>query len=145
MTTSVTRRLLLGAVLMGAASVALAADTASTDAGHQGHHPAGAATADSATSAAAAQPPSAPDTQALLDKMRQQMAQIQASQDPHERMRLMRAHMQSMREGIKAMGPGAGGEMHGMVHGEQAMMQRMHIVQGMMEQMLEHMAAMQAP
>jgi hypothetical protein len=61
-----------------------------------------------------------------MDAMREQMAQIHATQDPQERQRLMHEHMRSMHQGMMMMG------------------QCMGMMQQMMQQMMEQMAVGQA-
>jgi hypothetical protein len=55
--------------------------------------------------------PSTEQMQARMQGMRALMEQIQATEDPEERRRLMQEHMQSMRENMMTMGQMMGGRM----------------------------------
>jgi periplasmic protein CpxP/Spy len=72
-----------------------------------------------------------------MKKMKDQMAQLQAAKDPKEREKLMQDHMQTMQETMK------------MMHDSKGMMadrkggKPMHMMQMMMDQMMEHQKAMQ--
>ena len=98
-----------------------------------------------------------------MQQMQAQMERIRATEDPEERERLLREHMQSMHAGMMMMGEmmrggmntGAGPERHGqmqrcaqrdtecrmdeMQEREQMMGQRMNMMQMMMQQMTEQM------
>jgi hypothetical protein len=67
------------------------------------------------------------------------MDRMQKTTDPQERQKLMREHMQSMREGMgmmKGMGSGMmGGDPK---HRQEMMGSRMDMMQMMMEQMMQH-------
>lgn len=92
--------------------------------------------------------------QARMQAMRAKMAQIQATEDPEERQRLMREHMQSMHESMTMMSEMMGGamaqgqmeqcqqgdgecRMDQMEKQQQMMGQRMGMMQEIMQQMLE--------
>jgi hypothetical protein len=90
--------------------------------------------------------------QARMQAMHEQMARIQATQDPEERSRLMQEHMQSMHQSMMMMGGMMGGSMtHGQEpscqHGDvecrlnqmQTRQQMMGQHMGMMQQMMQHM------
>lgn len=95
--------------------------------------------------------------QAHMHTMQEQMARIQATEDPEERQRLMQEHMQSMQESMKMMGQmmqgstGQGAQAQqcpqndtacqlNQVQMQQRMMgQRMGMMQQMMQQMMEAM------
>lgn len=100
-----------------------------------------------------------------MQKMRDHMAKIQATTDPAERQKLVQEHMQMMSEGMKMMNGMGGGMMMGMMGdadagkdheksgsercsmmGDHGMMgKRMDMMQMMMEQMMEHQKAVEAP
>ncbi len=79
-----------------------------------------------------------------MKEMRQEMERIHRTDDPEERGRLMREHMEMMHEGMggmrgmMGMGMGKSAEEH-----RQMMERRMDMMQEMMEQMMEHMMAQQ--
>jgi len=101
--------------------------------------------------------------QSRMQQMQEQMERIQSTQDPEERERLLREHMQSMHAGMMTMGqmmgggmgrgpgPGSQGQMpqcaagdtecrmDRMQQGQQMMGQRMAMMQMMMQQMTEQM------
>ena len=99
--------------------------------------------------------------QQSLQRMQQQMTQIQAAQDPQERQRLMNEHMDSLRQGMMTMAAMMGNMPHGQsgpylqdckqgdtpcqlrnMQTHQELMQRyMMMMQGLMGQMMEHMGA----
>jgi periplasmic protein CpxP/Spy len=97
----------------------------------------------------------APGMQQMQSRMREMqalMGRIHETQDPAERHRLMQEHMQSMRQGMAAMGrimdapmepgrdcPQADAEcrMQGMQRQQQMMNQRMGMMQMMMGQMMQ--------
>lgn len=101
--------------------------------------------------------------QRSMTAMQAQMDRIRTTTDPKERRELMRAHMQAMQDTMHAMG-GMGGPMMmgggqagGMPMGDgkpmaggdrpqrhQMMESRMSMMQGMMEQMLQHLQAMES-
>jgi hypothetical protein len=109
-----------------------------------------------------------------MDAMREQMAKIRATTDPAERQRLMSAHRAAMREHMKMMrgmmeqgecpmmsnesapkdgGMMSGGKMKGKMGGMKGeksqghqcpMMSHMQMMQGMMEQMMDHLSAQES-
>lgn len=89
------------------------------------------------------------EAHAQMKKMMAQMGRIKATQDPEERARLMREHMDSMHQAMQAMRAGGSGMMHmkecpmkrasgGRAADRMDMMEkRMDMMQMMMEQMVE--------
>ncbi len=89
------------------------------------------------------------EAHAQMKKMMAQMERIKATEDPEERARLMREHMDSMQQAMKAMRAGGSGMMHmkecpmkrasgGRAADRMDMMEkRMDMMQMMMEQMVE--------
>jgi periplasmic protein CpxP/Spy len=85
------------------------------------------------------------DREQMRDHMREMnemMARIHRSDDPEERARLMREHMEMMGKGMAGM-RGMMGKGMGMSpeQRQQMMEERMDMMQEMMEQMMEHMMA----
>ncbi len=84
-----------------------------------------------------------------MNKMQEQMQQIMRTQDPTERERLLKEHMQAMQQQMKMMGGGmmmGGDKPANRMPPEkrmQMMEQRMDMMQKMMEQMLQQMQATQ--
>jgi hypothetical protein len=114
---------------------------------HAAHHPAadGKVATDTATTPAAAPT----DTMTNMKKMQGQMSAIRATKDPKERAKLMDEHMKTMQNTMQMMQQekdcmmmGDGGMNRGMMKdGESA--GGMSMMQGMMEQMMQHQKAMQ--
>ena len=101
------------------------------------------------------------ELQQSLQQMQRQMAQIQATQDPKERQRLMSEHMESLRHGMMSMMSMVGNmphaelgpfvqeckqgdtacQLHNMQAHQELMQKYMMMMQGLMGQMMEHMGA----
>lgn len=94
--------------------------------------------------------------QQRMQEMREQMARIHETQDPEERQRLMRQHMESMHQAMAAMQEAmrtqggerqrqqcaqgdAGCQVEQLQMQQQMMGQRMGMMQMMMQQMMEQM------
>ena len=97
--------------------------------------------------------------QEQLKQMQQEMDQIHSTQDPTKRRALMQQHWQSMMQGMQMMhqccggpmmgqmgmgGPGCcAGGMHGHMMNPEMMQNRMDMMQMMMDQMMQHQQMMQ--
>ena len=99
----------------------------------------------------------APSSPATLNRdmqmMRAQMLQWHTSRDPAQRAKLLDAHMRTMQStmqmmmgqgGMRSAGGMGPGMMHGGMSGASGMMPNQHMMQMMLEQMLQHQQAMQA-
>ena len=95
--------------------------------------------------------------QGRMQAMRQQMERIHATDDPEERQRLMREHMETMHQGMQMVGGPVGRQdpvaeceesdtdcrMRQMETQQEAMGQRMGMMRMMMQHMMQHMAEQQ--
>lgn len=78
-----------------------------------------------------------------MKKMQAQMEAIRTAKTPEERKRLMDEHMKSMQEHMASMGGMSGSPPADPAQRMRSMEMRMDMMQGMMEQMLQHQQATQ--
>jgi hypothetical protein len=119
---------------------------------HAAHHPDAATAPATPPAPPAAAGKSAPSMQGMQDNMKRMqdlMAKINASKTPAERQQLLKEHSKAMHDQMDMMhkmGAGQAGMMGGdMMKSHQAMVGRVDMMETMMNQMMQHMDAMQDP